>query len=69
MGFRSKRRREKVTYNYQCSLTAEEFVMTEKAPQPKELLSVKAWYEMNPDQDDRPAVIKKKLGLPASEEK
>lgn len=66
MGFRSKRRREKVTYNYQCSLTGEEYVTTEKAPNPKELLSVKAWYEMNPDQDDRPAVLKKKLGLPLS---
>jgi hypothetical protein len=49
MGFRSKRKREKVTYNYQCSLTAEEFVLTEKAAHPKELLSVKAFYEMNPD--------------------
>lgn len=68
MGFRSKRKREKVTYNYQCSLTGEEFVMTEKAQHPKELLSVKAWYEMNPDQDDRPAVIKKKLGLPVENE-
>ena len=68
MGFRSKRRREKVTYNYTCSLTGEEYVTTEKAPNPKELLSVKAWYEMNPDQDDRPAVVKKKLGLPTSPE-
>ncbi len=64
-----KRRREKITYNYQCSLTGEEFVTTEKAAHPKELLSVKAWYEMNPDQDDRPAVVKKKLGLPTNEEK
>jgi hypothetical protein len=69
MGFRSKRRREKVTYNYQCSLTGEEFVMTEKAENPKDLLSVKAYYEMNPDMDDRPAVIKKKLGIPTPEEK
>lgn len=68
MGFRSRRKREKVTYNYQCSLTGEEYVLTEKAANPKELLSVKAWYEMNPDMDDRPAVIKKKLGLPTGEE-
>lgn len=63
-----KKRREKITYNYQCSLTGEEFVTTEKAPHPKELLSVKAFYEMNPDMDDRPAVIKKKLGVPQSNE-
>lgn len=64
-----KRRREKMTYNYECSLTAEQFVTTEKAAHPKDLLSVKAYYEMNPDMDDRPAVIKKKLGLPTTEEK
>jgi hypothetical protein len=58
-----KRRREKVTYNYECSLTQEQFVLTEKAQHPKELLSVKAYYEMNPEMDDRPAVIKKKLGI------
>jgi hypothetical protein len=69
MGYRSKRRREKVTYNYTCSLTNEEFVLTEKAENPKELLSVKAYYEMNPEMDDRPAVVKKKLGLPTLEEK
>jgi hypothetical protein len=68
MGFRSKRKREKVTYNYQCSLSGEEFVLTEKANHPKELLSVKAFYEMNPDMDDRPAIVKKKLGLPTSNE-
>ena len=64
-----KRRREKITYNYECSLTGEEFVTTEKAQHPKELLSVKAYYEMHPEDDDRPAVIKKKLGLPVTEEK
>lgn len=64
-----KRRREKITYNYECSLTAEEFVLSEKAKNPKDLLSIKAYYEMNPEMDDRPAIIKKKLGLPSTEEK
>lgn len=63
-----KRRREKLTFNYECTLTGEQFVLTAKAPNPKELLSVKAYYEMNPDMDDRPAVIKKKLGLPTNDE-
>jgi hypothetical protein len=61
-----KRRRERMTYNYECSLTGEQYVTTEKAQHPKDLLSVKAYYEMNPDMDDRPAVIKKKLGLPTT---
>lgn len=63
-----KRRREKMTYNYECSLTGEKFVLTERAQNSKELLSIKAYYEMNPDMDDRPAVIKKKLGLPLTNE-
>lgn len=63
-----KRRREKLTFNYECTLTGEQFVLTAKAPNPKELLSVKAYYEMNPEMDDRPAVIKKKLGLPTNDE-
>ena len=61
-----KRRREKMTYNYECSLTGEQFTTTERAAHPKELLSVKAYYEMNPDKDDRPAVVKKKLGIPVN---
>jgi hypothetical protein len=66
-----KRRRERMTYNYECSLTGEQFVMTEKAPNPKDLLSVKAYYDMHPDMDDRPAIIKKKLGVgnPPADEK
>jgi hypothetical protein len=66
-----KRRREKITYNYECSLTGEQFVTTGKAPQPKELMSIKAYYDLHAADDDRPAVIKKKLGVnaPAVEEK
>ncbi len=63
-----KRRREKITYNYECSLTQEAFVTTGKAPNPKDLMSVKAYYEMHPDEDDRPAIIKKKLGIVATPE-
>jgi hypothetical protein len=58
-----RRKKERITYTYECSLTGESYVLTEKADNPKDLLSVKAWYEMNPNKDDRPAVIKKKLGL------
>jgi hypothetical protein len=61
-----KRRREKMTYNYECTITGEAFVTTEKAPNPKELVSIKAFYELNPDMDDRPAITKKKLGIPDS---
>lgn len=58
-----RNRREKMTYNLECSITGEQFVTTAKAPNPKDLLSVKAYYEMHPEMDDRPAIIKKKLGV------
>ena len=58
-----KHRREKQIFEYECSLTGERYKMTARAPQPKDLVSVSAYYELNPEKDDRPAVIKKKLGL------
>ena len=60
-------RREIQTYDYECPMTNETFTMTAKAPNPKELMSVKAYYEMHPDKDDRPAIIKKKLGVGTEE--
>jgi hypothetical protein len=63
-----RNRREKMTYNYECSLTGEQYVTTAKAPNPKDLISVKAYYDMHPEMDDRPAVIKKKLGIPETNE-
>lgn len=62
-----RHRREKQTFDYECSLSGERYTLTARAPQPKELLSVSAYYELNPDKDDRPAVIKKKLGLEISD--
>lgn len=59
----AKRRKEKKTYKYECTLTGEKYVLTEKAESPDELMSVSAWYDMNPERDDRPAKIKKQLGL------
>lgn len=64
-----KRRREILTYDYECNMTGEQFTLTAKAPHPKELMSVKAYYEMHPEKDDRPAVIKKKLGISTEEPK
>lgn len=62
-----RHKREKITYNYECTLTNEPYVTTAKAPNPKELVSVQAYYELHPDMDDRPAVIKKKLGIAVDE--
>lgn len=62
-----RRKKEKKTYRYECTLTGEQFVLTTKVDNPDELMSVKAYYEMHPEEDDRPAVIKKKLGIETEE--
>ena len=55
------RRKAKRIFNYNCSLTEESFKTTREAPNPDELISVKAFYDLHPDEDDRPEHIKKKL--------
>ena len=55
------RKKSKRIYTYKCSLTEEVFKTTREAPNPNELISVKAFYELNPDEDDRPLYIKKKV--------
>lgn len=59
----AKRRKDKKIYKYECTLTGESYKLTEKAPNPDELVSVKAYYELNPEKDDRPLDIKKRLGI------
>lgn len=58
-----KKKKEKTFYKYQCTLTAEEFITTRQAPNPNELVSVKAYYDLHSDEDDRPALMKARLGL------
>ena len=59
----AKRKKEKITYKYECSLTGEKYYLTKKADNADDLMSVSAWYEMHPEKDDRPDTIKKKLGV------
>ena len=40
-------------------MTAEKFKVTKKSDTPENLISVQAYYDMNPEEDDRPANIKK----------
>jgi hypothetical protein len=63
----AKRRKEKKIYNYECTLTGDEYKVTEKAENPDELVSVKGYYELNPEKDDRPKHIKLKLGIETNE--
>lgn len=59
----AKRRREVKTYKYECNLTGEKYTLTKKAENTDDLMSVTAYYDMQPDKDDRPINIKTQLGL------
>lgn len=52
-------------FRYKCTMTEEEFKTTKKAKNPNDLVSVQAYYELNPEQDDRPEDIKIKAAQQA----
>jgi hypothetical protein len=58
----AKRSRAGRIYKYNCTITEEEYKVTSKSQNPEELISVRAYYEMNPDEDDRPEAVIKSLG-------
>jgi len=58
-----RKKKEKKFYTYECTLTGEKFKRTTKIENSEELVSVSAYYEMNPESDDRPLVVKKQLGI------
>ena len=55
------RKRNVQTYRYKCTITEQEFKTTREAPRPDELVSVRAWYDLHPEEDDRPEDIKKQF--------
>ncbi|MDH4467082.1 MAG: hypothetical protein QE271_03420 [Bacteriovoracaceae bacterium] len=58
-----RRRREKTYYRYECTLTGKTYRLTRESKNPSDLVSVEGYYQMHPELDDRPAVVKKKLGV------
>lgn len=56
-----KIRRKKEIYEYECTITGERFKVTRQADNPEDLISIQAYYELNPEEDDRPEKIKKEL--------
>ena len=57
----SRKKKNKKLFFYNCTLTEERFKTTKEAPNPDELVSTKAYYEMNPEMDDRPENIKAEI--------
>ena len=44
-------------------MTGDIYKTTREAPSPDDLVSVNSYYELNPEEDDRPENIKKQLGV------
>lgn len=63
----AKRRKEKRFYKYSCTITGESYKLTEHIENTDDLVSVEAYYQLHPDRDDRPLVIKKQLGIEPQE--
>ena len=53
------KKRQKQQYFYRCGVTDKQFKMTREALRPDDLISIEAYYEMHPEEDDRPKHMKK----------
>ncbi len=53
----SKKKIKKI-YKYECTITGEVFKTTAEAKNPGELTTVSAYYQMHPENDDRPIEVK-----------
>lgn len=57
------RKFKKQIFRYECTITGETYKTTREAPNPDDLMSVKAYYDLHPELDDRPEHIKKESEL------
>lgn len=58
-----RRKKAQRIHEYTCTITGEVFKTTREAKSPGELISVKAYYELHPENDDRPEIIRKELQI------
>lgn len=59
----AKRKKHKIFYKYECQLTGDQYKLTRKAENEDDLMSVMGYYELHPEEDDRPVAVKKQLGI------
>ena len=57
----ARRKKNIQIFRYECQMTGDVYKTTKKADNPDDLMSVNAYYDMNPEEDDRPEDIKKEL--------
>lgn len=50
-------------FDYECTISGEKYRLTRDIKNTDDLVSINSFYELNPEKDDRPADIKKKLGI------
>ena len=55
------RRKHVEIFKYQCPITEQWFKTTKKAKSADDLISVEGYYQMNPEEDDRPEHIKRQV--------
>jgi hypothetical protein len=53
-----KKKTIKKKYTYQCNLSGQTVQTTREAASPGDLMSIEAYYEIHPENDDRPHLIK-----------
>jgi hypothetical protein len=63
----SKKKIKKI-YKYECTITGEVFKTTDEAKNPGELTTVSAYYQLHPEEDDRPLEIKMKIKVKEEQE-
>ena len=56
-----RRKRGPIFQIYSCTISGRKFKIYGKAPHPDELVCIPAYYELHPDDDDRPELIKKQV--------
>lgn len=54
----AKRKKYKQFYTYECSITGEQIKVTKQAKNSEDLISLAAYYDLNPDMDDRSEAYK-----------
>lgn len=61
------RKKQIKIFRYECTMTGDVYKTTKEAKKPDELVCVNSYYELNPEEDDRPEHIKKLLGVDTDE--
>jgi len=55
------KKKKKFFYKYRCTLTEKEYTVNRQAPHPDELVSVKGYYQLHTDEDDRSEDVKRQV--------